>query len=427
MTFEKVLTKNIGKENSTSIETYLAAGGYKALEKALAKRPEEIVEEVKASQLRGRGGAGFPMGVKWSFLPKETDKPVYLCCNADESEPGTFKDRVIIEGDPHLLLEGIAISSYAIGSRQAFIYIRGEMAKGYGILEEAIAEAKGQGFLGERIMGSSHSLDVGLFRGGGAYICGEETALLESAEGRRGYPRLKPPFPASVGLFASPTIVNNVETLACVPSIVERGAEWFRSMGKKNNTGPKLFCVSGHVNNPGVFELPMGTPLKEVIYKHAGGIRGGRKLKAFFPGGSSVPVLTGEEVDVDGDFDSLQKAGSMFGSAGIIVMDETTCMVKVALNLAEFYAHESCGQCTPCREGTRWMVNILGKIEAGAGMEGDGELLIDVCDNIFEKTVCPLGDAAALPIASIVKKFKSEFDDHIREGRCPYGNGETRP
>jgi NADH-quinone oxidoreductase subunit F len=375
---------------------------------------------VKASGLRGRGGAGFPTGLKWSFLPKQTEKPVYLCVNADESEPGTFKDREIIEYDPHQLLEGIIISAYAIQCHKAFIYIRGEFVFGAKVIERAIEEALAAGYLGKNILGSGFDLDVAVHRGAGAYICGEETGLIESLEGKRAYPRVKPPFPATYGVFGSPTIVNNVETLACVPHIVTRGVDWFKSIGPEKGPGPKLYCVSGHVERPGVYELPMGTSLREILYDHCGGIPGGRRLKAVIPGGSSVPVFTADEIDVPMDFDSVAKAGSLLGSAGIIVMDETTCMVRTLEVIARFYHHESCGQCTPCREGTGWLHKVLRHLEEGTGSEEDLQLLLDISDNMMGNTVCVLADAAAMPTKSFVTKFRAEFLEHVTLGRCPF-------
>ncbi len=406
-------------QNIQRIEVYESVGGYSALGKALREyKPDEITDIVKKSGLRGRGGAGFPTGMKWGFVPKGTGKPVYLCVNADESEPGTFKDRLIIEKDPHQLIEGTIISAYALGCHHAFIYIRGEFVYGSEVLTRAIDEAYGKGYLGKNILGSGFDLDMLVHRGAGAYICGEETALLESIEGRRGHPRLKPPFPAVVGLYGAPTVINNVETLANVPHIVNNGAEWYASIGVERNAGTRLFGVSGHVMQRGVYELPMGTPLRELIYQHCGGMRNGRKLKAIVPGGSSVPVLTADQVDVPLDFDSVAKAGSMLGSAGVIVMDESTCMVKAAVRVMKFYADESCGQCTQCREGTEWAHRILTRLENGAGRRGDLELLLDICANMKGKTICPLSDAAAMPIESYIQKFYDEFAAHIQEQRC---------
>jgi NADH-quinone oxidoreductase subunit F len=417
---ELVLLRHRGIPDYHAIEVYERHGGYQATRKALTEfQPEQLIELVKASGLRGRGGAGFPTGLKWSFLPKQTEKPVYLCVNADESEPGTFKDREIIEFDPHQLLEGIVISSYAIRSHLAFIYIRGEFVLGAKILDQAVGEAYAKGYLGKDVLGTGFQLDVVVHRGAGAYICGEETGLIESLEGKRAYPRVKPPFPATYGVFGAPTIVNNVETLACVPHIVSRGADWFKSIGPEKGPGPKLYCVSGHVERPGTYELPMGTPLREILYTHCGGIPGGRKLKAVIPGGSSVPVFTADEIDVPMDFDSVAKAGSLLGSAGIIVMDDTTCMVRTLEVIARFYHHESCGQCTPCREGTGWLHKLLRHLEEGTGREEDLQLLVDISDNMMGNTVCVLADAAAMPTKSFVTKFRDEFVEHVKLGRCP--------
>ncbi|HQI49921.1 MAG TPA: NADH-quinone oxidoreductase subunit NuoF, partial [bacterium] len=352
--------------------------------------------------------------------PRDSEKPKYLVCNADESEPGTFKDRYLIEHEPHMLLEGIAIASFAIAAHSAYIYIRGEFAMGAQVLEAAIAAAEAKNLLGHNILGSGYNLQVTVHRGAGAYICGEETGLLESLEGKRGWPRLKPPFPAIVGAFKSPTVVNNVETLANLPLIINRGAAWFAAIGPDaKNTGPKLYCVSGHVNRPGLYEFPMGKNLKELIYDDCGGIRGGKKLKAVIPGGSSVPVLRADQIDVRMDFESLAAAGSMLGSAGVIVMDEETCMVNALYNLERFYAHESCGQCTPCREGTAWMAKILKRLEMGGGRSKDLPLLEDIARHINFRTICPLGDAAAMPAASFLKQFRDEFAAHAELGHCP--------
>jgi NADH-quinone oxidoreductase subunit F len=415
----KILTKNMHVADLQRIGVYESLGGYKAIAKALREhQPAEIIDIVKMSGLRGRGGAGFPTGMKWGFVPKGTGKPVYLCVNADESEPGTFKDRLIIEKDPHQLLEGVIISSYALGCHQAFIYIRGEFAYGAEVLNRAIQEAYDKGYLGKNILGSGFDLDLMVHRGAGAYICGEETALLESIEGKRGHPRLKPPFPAVVGLYGSPTVINNVETLANISHIINNGAEWFASIGVERNAGTRLFGVSGHVKKRGVYELPMGISLRELIYDHCGGIRDDRRLKAVVPGGSSVPVLTPDQIDVSLDFDSIAKAGSMLGSAGVIVMDDSTCMVKAAMRISQFYAEESCGQCTQCREGTEWMHRILIRLENGNGRNGDLELLLDICANMKALTICPLSDAAAMPIESYIRKFYGEFAAHIQEQHC---------
>jgi len=418
--FEKVLTRNINIPESREITYYLQHGGYRIFEKVLKEMdPDAVISEVRDANLRGRGGAGFPAGVKWGFVPKNNEKPHYLLCNADESEPGTFKDRLLITGDPHLVLEGMMIAAYAIRANHAYIYIRGEFVNEARILEKAIAQAYEKGYLGKNILGSGFDLDMYVHRGAGAYICGEETGLIESLEGKRGWPRLKPPFPAVAGVWQSPTIVNNVETLACVPSIIEKGADWFRSIGPEKSPGPKLYCLSGHIKKPGVYELPMGMNLKELIYEYGGGILNNKKLKAVIPGGSSVPVLTADEIDVAMDFDSLAQAGSMLGSAGVIVMDENTCMVDALLNITRFYRHESCGQCTPCREGTNWAERIIRKIEHGQGTEADIDLLGEVAGHINFRTICPLGDAAAMPIESFLKKFRSEFEAHVKNGGCP--------
>jgi len=420
--FEKVLTRNMHVPNLVEIGVYESLGGYEALRKTLReKQPNEVIEIVKKSGLRGRGGAGFPTGVKWGFVPKSVGKPIYLCVNADESEPGTFKDRLIIEKDPHQLLEGSIISAYALEAHQAFIYIRGEFVHGARVLEKAVSEAYDRGYLGRNILGSGFDLDMVVHRGAGAYICGEETALLESLEGKRGHPRLKPPFPAVVGLYKCPTVINNVETLANVPHILDRGAEWYASIGVERNTGPRLYAVSGHVNRPGVYEFPMTITLRELIYDHCGGMRNGRKLKAVIPGGSSVPILTAEQVDVRMDYDSVAKAGSMLGSAGVVVMDDTTCMVKAVRRITRFYAEESCGQCTQCREGTEWLYKVLTRIEMGEGRSGELDTVLDLCTQMKGRTICPLSDACAMPVESYIQKFRPEFEAHIVERRCVVG------
>ncbi len=418
----KVLTRNMHVPNLRNIAVYESLGGYQALRKALSEyKPADVIDIVKRSGLRGRGGAGFPTGMKWGFVPKDSGKPVYLCINADESEPGTFKDRVIIEKDPHQLIEGTIISAYALDCHQAFIYIRGEFVYGAGVLNKAIEEAYARGFLGNNILGSGYDLGLLVHRGAGAYICGEETALLESLEGKRGHPRLKPPFPAVVGLYQRPTVINNVETIANVPHIVTQGPEWYAAIGTERNTGTRLFAVSGHVRRRGIYEFPMGITLRELIYDHCGGMRDGHKLKAVVPGGSSVPVLSADQVDVKLDFDSVAKAGSMLGSAGVIVMDDSTCMVKAITRVTKFYAEESCGQCTQCREGTEWMYQILKRIEGGKGRDGELEVLLDVCKNMKALTICPLSDAAAMPVESYIQKFYDEFEAHIRHQRCVVG------
>ena len=409
-------------DDLTDIDSYLADGGYQAARRALGQMsPAEVTAEVKSAGLRGRGGAGFPTGLKWGFVPPDTGRPVYLVCNADESEPGTFKDRAIIERDPHQLLEGMIIASHAIGCRDAYIYIRGEFGQGYKVIERAIGQAYERGLLGPDACGSGSEINIHVHLGAGAYICGEETGLIESLEGKRPYPRIKPPFPAVHGLFGCPTIVNNVETLACVVHIIGRGAAWFRSIGPESGPGPKLYCVSGHVERPGVYELPMGTSLREIIYEHAGGMLGGRALKAVIPGGSSVPVLKADEIDLAMDFDSVAAAGSMLGSAGIIVMDETTCMVTALRTISVFYHHESCGQCSPCREGTGWLEKILARIDEGEGGPDDLALLDNVASGMLGTTICVLSDAAAMPVQSFISKFRDEFEAHLRRGTCPDG------
>ena len=402
------------------LDVYVAHDGYAAARTALTSlTPADVTAQVKDANLRGRGGAGFGTGMKWGFLPKDSDKPVYLCCNADESEPGTFKDRAIIEHDTHVLLEGILISSYAIGAHTAYIYIRGEFAYGAQCLERAIAAAYANGLLGRNILGSGFDLDVYVHRGAGAYICGEETGLIESLEGKRAYPRIKPPFPAVYGLFGCPTIVNNVETLSCVPSIIRNGPDWFKSIGPESGPGPKIYGVSGHVERPGLFELPMGMPLREVIYDYAGGIRGGKHLKAVMPAGSSFPVLTSDEIDVRMDFDSMREIGAFLGTAGIIVMDEDTCMVRALEIIDRFYHHESCGQCSPCREGTGWLHKLLVRLEEGTARVEDIDLIDRICTNMTGNTVCVLADAAAMPTQSFLSKFRDEFVAHVTHAGCP--------
>ncbi len=419
---EAVLLSRVELKNSHTLKVYEENGGYQALKKVLDKvEPSNLIDEIKTSGLRGRGGAGFPAGVKWGFIDKDSPKTKYLACNADEGEPGTFKDRLLMMKDPHQLIEGIIISSYAIGVETAFIYIRGEYHNEADILDAAIAEAYKGGYLGKNILGSGYDIELILHRGAGSYVCGDETALMESIEGHRGNPRLKPPFPAVVGLYGGPTVINNVETLSAVPFIISKGAEAYAAIGTKESAGTKLFCVSGNVNNPGVYELPLGFPMKKLIYEVCGGMKDGRKLKGVIPGGSSTPILLPDEIeDLDLAYESTTPGGFMLGSGAVIVIDERWCMVKIATRLAKFYAHESCGQCTPCREGTTWTYKILKRIEAGGGQKGDPELLLDIQDNIFGKTLCPLGDAAAMPIIAIVEKFRDEFDLHIKEARCPY-------
>jgi len=415
---EKILLQRVDLPRSETIDVYLEHGGYQALRKALFEyTPDELIEMVKKSGLRGRGGAGFPAGLKWGFMPKG-DMQKYLCVNTDEGEPGTFKDRLLVEKDPHQIIEGAIIASYAVGANRAYVYIRGEFFLGVKRWIKAIDAAYAKGFLGKNILGSDFSLDLSVHRGAGAYICGEETAMLESLEGKRGEPRLKPPYPAQVGLFGQPTLVHNVETLANIPHIVLRGAEWYASIGTPKSTGPKIFCVSGHVKRKGNYELPLGTPLKEIIYEHAGGVLMDREIKAIIPGGASTPPLTRDQLDVTMDFESLQAAGSALGTGGIIVLDETTCMVDVARRLMRFFVHESCGRCTPCRVGTRNMLAILERMEHGLGREGDIEQLLSLCDGIAGHTFCPMGDAAVAPIRGGIAHFREEYEYHIKHKRC---------
>lgn len=411
---KRILLANISKPGYTgSLADYEREGGYQALAKALTMKPEDIVNEVKASELRGRGGAGFPCGLKWSFLAKNTGKPTYLICNADESEPGTFKDRQLIHYDPHQLIEGILISCYATGAKVAYIYIRGEMPVGAKILQQAIEEARAKGYVGK-------VAEIYVHRGAGAYICGEETGLIESLEGKRAYPRIKPPFPAVVGLFGCPTVVNNVETLCNIPHIVKNGAAWYKAMGVPGSTGTRIVCVSGPVNRPGYYEFEMGKlTMRQLIEDVCGGLRDGRKIKGVIPGGSSMPVLPADKLDVPLDFESLRKAGTMAGSGGIIVLTDDVDIVDATLNVAQFYAHESCGQCTPCREGTLWMEKMLHRIHAGHGRPEDVDLLYDVADNIDGKTICPLGEAAAWPVKAFLKNYRTEFEKACGKNGSP--------
>jgi NADH-quinone oxidoreductase subunit F len=414
--FEKILLKNMEIPGySGSLADYERAGGYQALRKILGKvPPAEVTETVKKSGLRGRGGAGFPTGIKWGFLPKDYQGPKYLCCNADESEPGTFKDRQLIERDPHQMIEGMLIACYAIGAETAYIYIRGEFVLGSQILDRALAEARSAGYVGRDILGTDSSIDIWVHRGAGAYICGEETALLESLEGKRGLPRVKPPFPATHGLYNKPTVVNNVETLANLPHILNRGAEWFAAIGSPpKSSGTRIFCVSGHVKRPGNFEVPMGTTLRELIFEHARGMRSDKPLKAIIPGGASAPFFTPEHLEVKLDFESVAQAGSMLGSGGVTVMEEGTSMVWAALRLMEFFYHESCGKCTPCREGSSWLVQTMRRIIDGRGQKSDLETLVELCQNIAGRTVCAFGDAEVSPIMSTLKYWRHEYEQLI--------------
>ncbi len=412
-----VLSTRFKDPEGTWLEDYVSDDGYVAAKKALTSMtPAEVIDEVSRAKLRGLGGAGFPAGRKWSFVPKETTKPKYLVVNADEGEPGTFKDRYIMERDPHALLEGMIITAYAIGSHKAYVYIRGEYFQSATRLQRAIDEACSHGWLGKNIQGTGFDLDVVIHRGAGAYICGEETALLTSLEGGKGFPRLKPPFPAISGLFASPTIVNNVETLACVPFILRNGADRFAEIGTESQGGTRLFCVSGHVVRPGVYEAPVSVTLRELI-ESAGGVRDGNKLKAVIPGGISAKILTADEIDVAMDFDSLMAAGSMAGSGGVIVMDEATCMVQALDSAARFFADESCGQCSPCREGTGWVHRILRRIVEGRGSIRDLDELLAIAGDMEGNTICVFADAAAWPVQSYIKKFRHEFEEYIHTGR----------
>ncbi|MBI4459457.1 MAG: NADH-quinone oxidoreductase subunit NuoF, partial [Acidobacteria bacterium] len=399
----RLLTRRFDLPDSASIDTFLEQEGYRALEKALRQMtPEAVIEEVKQSNLRGRGGAGFPTGMKWGFVPKQSSKPKYIVCNADESEPGTCKDRLLIQNDPHQLIEGILLAGFAVGSHQGYIYVRGEYRYLIEVLDRAIEEAYARGYLGKNILGTGFDFELATHTGAGAYECGEESALLESLEGKRGIPRIRPPFPAVVGLYGGPTVLNNVETFCSVPAIILNGGQWYANLGTPRNGGTRLFVLSGHVNRPGVYELPMGFPLRKMIEELGGGIVGGKKLKAIIPGGSSTPVLTPDALDTPMDFDSVAKAGSMLGSGAVIVMHEDTCMVEATLRIMKFYAHESCGWCIPCREGTSWLQKTLDRFHTGGGRREDIQLIEDLAKNMLGKTFCPLGDAAAMPTISIV-------------------------
>ncbi len=422
--YPRFVTQDIDVPGIDSMEGYRAHGGYQALAKALRDfQPDELVEEVKKSGLRGRGGAGFPTGQKWSFLPKESPKPRYLCVNADESEPGTFKDRMLMEKHPHQLVEGVIISSYATKVHHAFIYVRGELPLAARQIERAVSEAYAAGFIGKNILGSGYDLDITVHRGAGAYICGEESALLESLEGKRGYPRLKPPFPAVVGLYGGPTVINNAETISTVPAVLRHGAAAYAAYGTERSKGTRVFCLSGHVERPGNYELPLGTPLRTLIEDFGGGVWHGKQLKAIIPGGSSTPFLLPDRIDLPLDFESVAAAGSMLGSGGVVVLDEDTCIVGATLRMTEFYRDESCGKCTPCREGTFWMVELLERLEHGGGRESDLPLLLDICDNMNGKCFCPLGDAATMCITSSINLFRDEYLHHVEHGCCMVGPG----
>ncbi len=418
-TLTPVLTDNWGTDRSWTLAAYEDQGGYSGLRKALAMAPPEVVDVVKGSNLRGRGGAGFPTGMKWGFIPQDNPRPKYLVVNADESEPGTCKDMPLMMASPHTLVEGVIISSYAIRASTAFIYVRGEVLHVVRRLQRAVQEAYLAGHLGKDIHGTGYDLDLIVHAGAGAYICGEETALLDSLEGRRGQPRLRPPFPAVAGLYASPTVINNVESIASVPSILDRGAEWFSAMGTEKSKGFGIFSLSGHVTNPGQFEAPLGITLRSLI-ELAGGMRNGHELKFWTPGGSSTPLLTAEHLDVPLDFEAVGAAGSMLGTRALQIFDETTCVVRAVLRWTEFYKHESCGKCTPCREGTWWLAQTLARLEQGNGSEADLDLLLDQCDNILGRSFCALADGAVSPISSSIQYFRDEYLAHLTHGGCPF-------
>ncbi len=416
----EVCFRTLHLDNPWTLETYRSIGGYEVVKKILTEQTpvEEIIEELKLSALRGRGGAGFPTGLKWSFMPRHAEGQKYIVCNSDEGEPGTCKDRDILRYNPHQLIEGMIIAGYCIGATRGYNYIRGEFVEPIRRFEGALEEAYAAGLLGKNLFGSGFDFELNTHYGGGAYVCGEETALLESIEGKKGQPRFKPPFPAGFGLYGRPTTINNTETLASVPVILAKGGQWFLDMGKPNNGGTKLFCVSGHVNKPGNYEIPMGTPFAELL-EMAGGVRDGHKLKAVIPGGSSTPVVPAEiMMETDMDYDSISKAGSMLGAGSVIVMDETTCMVRALARLSHFYAEESCGQCTPCREGTGWLARVMHRIEHGQGRQEDLDLLDDVAGRIRGRTICALGDAAAMPVQGFLKHYRDEFQYHIDHGKC---------
>jgi len=418
-TYDYLLRDKHGRDYR-DIAVYRAAGGYKAVTKAHEMGPDRVIDEVKKASVRGRGGAGFPAGIKWGFVPKDTNKPKYLVVNGDEGEPGTFKDNYYLSLDPHRLIEGCIITSLTLDIQTVYIYIRGEFFDQIATVDRAIADAYKAGFLGANVAGTGKRVDIYTHSGAGAYICGEETALLESLEGKPGQPRLKPPFPAVVGAFGCPTVINNVETIASVPLIIERGADWFVGLGIDRDGGSRIVGVSGHVKRPGLFEVGVGANMKDIIYELAGGILEDRPLKAVIPGGSSCPVLRADEIDIPMTVDALREAGSMLGTCGIIVMAEGTCMVRALQRLSHFYAHESCGQCTPCREGTGWMARIVDDIEAGRARQEDLDQLVEIADQIGGNTICALGDAASLPVQSFLKKFRDDFQAHIDHKGCPH-------
>jgi NADH-quinone oxidoreductase subunit F len=414
-----VLSDNWDQIRSWQLSSYVRSGGYRALKTALRMQPADVVTAVKDSGLRGRGGAGFPTGMKWSFIPQDNPKPKYLVVNADESEPGTCKDIPLMLASPHTLVEGVIISAYAIRASTAFIYVRGEVLHVVRRLQQAVEEAKLAGYIGTNILDSGYDLNVIVHAGAGAYICGEETALLDSLEGRRGQPRLRPPFPAVAGLYGCPTVINNVESIASVPAIIKNGADWFASMGTEKSKGPTIYSLSGHVTRPGQYEAPMGVTLRQLL-ELAGGVREGHELKFWTPGGSSTPLLTADHLDIPLDYEGVSAAGSLLGTKALQIFDETTCVVRATLRWTEFYKHESCGKCTPCREGTWWLVQILERLEAGKGTEADVETLLDLCDNIFGRSFCALADGATAPITSSIQYFKDEYLAHFTNGGCPF-------
>ncbi len=420
----EVCLRNFDQDRPWLLEQYQSAGGYEVLKRILREKtpPEEIIEEVKASGLRGRGGAGFPTGLKWSFISRNAPGQKYVVCNSDEGEPGTFKDRDVLRYHPHQLIEGMIIAGYAIGATRGYNYIRGEFWEPYQRFEAALEEARNAGFLGENLLGSGFDFELHSHLGAGAYVCGEETALLESIEGKKGQPRYKPPFPAHFGLYGRPTIINNTESLASIPVIMEKGGSWFKELGVENSGGAKLFSISGNINNPGVFEIPMGTPFSTLL-EMAGGMKDGRKIKAVIPGGSSAPVIPGDQMmELTMDYDAIAKAGSMLGSGAVIVMDDTNCMVKVLERMSYFYHEESCGQCTPCREGTGWLYRVVSRIENGKGRPEDLALLDDMTVKIAGRTICALGDAAAMPVQGMLRHFREEFEYHIEHKKCMTGS-----
>ena len=420
--FEPILTRGIGELDLADIDVYRRQGGFKALEKALTQMtPEAVVGEVSASNLRGRGGAGFPTGKKWGFMPRD-NRPRYLVCNCDEAEPGTFKDRMLLEFTPFQLIEGLIIAGYAINAKQIFIYIRGEFLDGYRIFQRALETARAQKYVGDKIAGSDFSVEIVTHRGAGAYICGEETAQLESLEGRRGEPRLRPPFPANAGLYGMPTVINNVETLCCLPHIIERGAHWFASIGPQRSPGPKIMSVSGHVQQPGNYEIALGISARELIEEYAGGLQPGRRLKAFQPGGGSSAALFEEDLDVGIDFDSLMARKTMLGSGGFVVMNDTACMARAAMTLVRFFEHESCGQCTPCREGGQWIHRTVARLEAGEGTQRDLQVLETIDATLTGTNLCALGDSIMPFLSSVLRRFPDEFKAHVTQAACPFGN-----